>query len=776
MNVKRITAVIILFVFALNILTACNSNKEIFSKVQWTNAYKTQYLETPDEYTAHTAYFKDDKIYITFSKRENLNTEHIEIVNDNILYIYGINGNIIEIKDLKFGNFKDIPFYFVPSNDGAFYIMDAIKIQKIANDGALIWELNFEEAFSIKAGWSSSTTYSICYDENYLYILSTMSVSNLILPIVYMLTHSGKPVQKLEIGQRATKLFTSHNGEILLQCNNGQNLYGQNLYNYYVVNMKSEKLEEYKIPKLPETFTTNNSIYNDIYYDSSFAVEYEIYYKDDYGLYGYNPGIKEPDLLINWTNSDLLGQYCTVLSIITPDIVLCELDNIYSQSRRTSNSLALLIRIPNDELSQKTILTIASVHSISNVTLKQAVVMFNKQSEKYRLVIDDYSIYNTTDDITRSNTLFNLDVVSGVVHDIVFINPLASIPLDNYIKKGMFADLYEFFDKDPDISRNYLLGCIRRNNETDGRLYMIPSYFTIYTLVSKPSLLGANENLTIDEIIKLNENLPPDTTLFTNCGRSDVLQLVLFAEADKYIDYKNAKCNFTDDSFIKMIEFVKTLPDNIGNGWYFVDGADNETIEKIRNDTSYLFEYAFNNIKSFINLKYIYGDVDYVIKGYPNQTGNGSIINNFDFVTINSKSENKEGAWEFIKFYLSDEIQLYQTTLPITNSALSYMLDDYLSKYFYTIKNNISKGAIQILDEPIEEWRRDAFNDFHFTEADAAEIKRFLNDVPVVPKYDNTVFEIIYEEIDTFFNGTITAEQCAKYIQNRVSTYLNEQK
>jgi len=771
MKTKHITALILIIVLVFNSLTACNTKKDLYSKAQFTNVYKIKYLEIPDGYTAHTPYFVDDKIYINYYKMEFNDNGYTE--NDNVVYIYDTYGDLIEINDLNFEGFEGIPCYFVPSNDGAFYIIDTNKIHKITNDGTLIWEVNFGEAFNIRTGWSSSTKYSFCFDENYLYILGNRYTNNQLFSIIYALTHSGEAIQNFEIEGESNQLFKSHDGEILLKCYNKNIHSGGSRYNYYAVNMKSGKLDEYSLPKLPNTFT--NYIYSsgEVCYGSSFADDYEIYYKDNSGLYGYDSDTKKSELLVNWTNSDLLGQYCTVLSVITPDVLLCELEDFYSQSRwyaKTPKSLALLTRISDDEAAQKTILTISTTSSVQSV-LMQTVVMFNRQSDKYRVVIDDYSAYNTGDNL-RGTEIFDFDIASGVVHDMNFIfnNP------EKYLNKGMFADLYEFFDSDPDISRDHLLGVIRRNNETDGHLYMIPSYFTIYTLIGKPSMVGANETLTIDEVIKLNENLPPNTTLFTNCGRDDIFRMIIRTGTSKYIDYKTAKCNFTDSSFIKMIEFVKTLPDNIGNGWYFVDSANEEAIEKVRNDNSYLLEFAFYNIESFINLKYIYGDEDYVIKGYPSEMGNGSNIMDSDFITINSKSPNKEGAWEFIKFYLSDEVQLYQSTLPITNSALSYILDDYLNKYFYTIKNSTNPGAIQILDEPIEQWRRDTFNDFSFTEKDAAEIKRFLNDVPVVPKYDTTVFEIIYEEISAFFAEAITAEQCAKYIQNRVGTYLNEQK
>jgi len=773
MSIKKITALMLTLVFVLNIFTTCKSKKDLYSNVQFTNVYKTLYLEIPEDYTG-SAIVIDDKIYGIFAKTKYVYDNNgivTNITQSNLLYIYNFAGELLEIINLDFcDNYGDnFGYRIIPSGNDTFYFIDdqpgGQLLKKVTYDNTVVWEFDYPTAFGIGKSGGTYATY-IDYNTNYMYIMKSGG-----LFIINSVT--GEPVHFIPNGFEVLEITKSADEKIILKAYSDTWQSGKRRFKYYALDIENKKIIDYNIPKLSDTFTNLQSIFSDIYYGANFADDYVIYYKDDHGLYGYNSSKKESGLLVNWTNSDLLGQYCTIVSIITPDVILCELEDIYSQARwysRKPKSLALLTRIPDDEAVQKTILTISSVDS--QKVLMQAVVMFNRQSDKYRVVIDDYSVYNTEDNFNRGTELFDLDIASGVVHDMNFIfnNP------EKYLNKGMFVDLYEFFDSDPDISRNHLLGAIKRNNETDGRLYMIPSYFTIYTLIGKSSVVGANETLTIDEIIKLSENLLPNITLFTNCGRNDILQMVLRAGTSEYIDYKNAKCNFTGSNFIRMIEFVKTLPDNIGNGWYFMDSAEAETIEKIRNEKSYLFEFTFYNIESFINLKYIYDDEDYVIKGYPNQTGNGSNILNTNFFAINSKSPNKEGAWEFIKFYLSDEVQLYQNTLPITNSAISYMLDNYLSKHYYTSRSDISTGGIQILDEPMEQWRRDAFDDFYFTEADVAEIKRFLNEVPVVPKYDETVFKIIYEEVSAFFADAITAEQCGKYIQNRVSTYLNERK
>ena len=62
------------------------------------------------------------------------------------------------------------------------------------------------------------------------------------------------------------------------------------------------------------------------------------------------------------------------------------------------------------------------------------------------------------------------------------------------------------------------------------------------------------------------------------------------------------------------------------------------------------------------------------------------------------------------------------------------------------------------------------------TKADADNIFNFLNSIEIRNKSDETIMNIINEEVSIFWAGDITAEQCAGYIQNRVYIYVNEQR
>ena len=740
MNIKRITALILIIVFVFAILTSCNSKKEIHQKaeVEYTNVYKTQYLEIPEGYFYNNSIVIDDSIYILLHKMV-LKDEKSELdYFENILYIYNIKGEFIEKIDLNSDIFKH-NYDFILSKNKTFYIADESKISNITLDGTIIWEMNYKETFNLEKLGRKIATY-IDYDTNYVYIMLNS--------VLLVITTEGEPVHYFKISdyiKNSPPIININkipNGEIIITCQGN---------NYYSVDVDNKKITEYELPSIPDI-----PAYMTTYYDANNSNEYDIYYKNNDGLFGYNFENKQTELLVNWTNSDIFGLYCDILSIITPDVVLCTLRETLDRKK-----LSLLIRIPDDEVIAKTIITIADV--TNSQLLMSRVVMFNRQSDNYRVVIDNGN--NATE-------FFNLDIVSGVIHDMVFLSN--SMPIDSYVKKGMFADFHNFFDSDPDVSRDILLGMLKSKYETDGNLYTLPLAYYVVTLLSKQSMAGTKENLTIDEIMKINENLSPEMSLFTYSNRDSVFSYMLQAGASEYIDYKNAKCSFTDDNFIKMIEFAKTLPDTALTTKYNLD--ERENMDVIRNNQSYFYDFRIFEMLQFILMNFYYGDDDYVIKGFPSQTGNGTIVECYNYIGINSKSENQMGAWEFVKYWLLNESELdslQMTTLPVTNAALQKLLDKYINKYYYWMHSGFG-----MYDEPLstDEISKNNYGEYHFTEENATKILRFFNNLHVTPKYDNTVIGIILEEITPFFANKITAEQCAKYIQNRVSTYLNEQK
>ena len=88
--------------------------------------------------------------------------------------------------------------------------------------------------------------------------------------------------------------------------------------------------------------------------------------------------------------------------------------------------------------------------------LQNRIVSFNKSSAEYTAELTEYSDVDYFDAVTR----LNLDITTANAPDILVITSPKSYTY-SYMDKGLFADLYEFIDSDPDLKRGDFLDRIR---------------------------------------------------------------------------------------------------------------------------------------------------------------------------------------------------------------------------------------------------------------------------------------------------------------------------
>jgi len=686
MITKRMTALIPLITLIVNVFVACESKsaENTIPDVKLTNVYKSQYFDQPDGYRINDVYYLNDIIYVNYSNNE--------------IYKYNPDGKVIEILNLPDGR-------IIPSADGSFYSADSTVISNISAAGDVIWEYPVTAKYNIQL-----TGVISLYADDYLYILNS--------EILLILTTVGEFVHLFYLDDNSApgNIFKTPDGKIIFEMTRS----------YYEVNIKTKTIDDYKMPT-----NTDYDIIN-VLCNADYSDEYDIYFTTNTGLYGSND--ESADLLINWNNSDIEYQnaYWKVISVINPETILFT----------AFDELILLTHILDDEVVPKTIISVATIGSIP--LLHTIAVKFNKQSDRYRVVIEDYSAY------TDYDIKFNTDLMSGVLYDMIYFTGV--MDTKTYTDKDMFVDLYEM--------NTDLLGLLKSKCEIDGHLYTLPVTYYLTTLLGKSSQVGSAENLTVDDLI----SLPTDKTLFS-CGRNDMLNYYLSVGVNDYIDFTNAECNFNNDNFVKMIELLKTLPVKATSIAFYLMN-EYEKMESARNGDAYFTDFLVLSVYELFTMSYYYGDDEYVIKGFPNESGNGSIIDRLNYLSILKDSPNISGAWEFMKFWLSDEVQISQTAvyLPLTNSALSKILDSYMAKNFYTNGN-----GLVFSDEPLS-----GFEEYYFTAEDTAKIIRFWNNTDVSSMQDKTITGIIREEVEIYFSNAITIEQCIDYIQNRVTTYLKE--
>ena len=177
--------------------------------------------------------------------------------------------------------------------------------------------------------------------------------------------------------------------------------------------------------------------------------------------------------------------------------------------------------------------------------------------------------------------------------------------------------------------------------------------------------------------------------------------------------------------------------------------------------------YGFNNMNYTLN-GYFGGDFTFV--GFPNESSNGSVINVYSSFVISSKSSYIDGAWEFLRYYLTDEHQeSLQWELPVNKEHFLAKAQEATQPPYY-----LDQDGEKVTYEDSFYMNGESITLLPMTQEQVDYVVSFIESVDR-PYYDNTeVSKIVFEELESFFTGQKDAKEVAGNIQNRVQLYVNE--
>ena len=134
-------------------------------------------------------------------------------------------------------------------------------------------------------------------------------------------------------------------------------------------------------------------------------------------------------------------------------------------------------------------------------------------------------------------------------------------------------------------------------------------------------------------------------------------------------------------------------------------------------------------------------------------------------MAVNDNSANKDGAWEFIAFLLGEEVQ-YREELYLPPVHLK-SFDQWLEwELWWLTEIRFEKGHRLT---PIYYGR-------NTSEEKRAAYKKAIEDARPLPIRTAPILTIILDEAEDYFNGSKSAEEVSKVINNRVQLYLDERK
>lgn len=393
---------------------------------------------------------------------------------------------------------------------------------------------------------------------------------------------------------------------------------------------------------------------------------------------------------------------------------------------------------------------------IDDIT-KSEIVRYNKSNDSYKIILNDYSQYNTNDNPDAGMNKLEQEFLNGTAPDIIIYSSFQnSKALENL---GAFSDLYTLMNSDSGFDKNKLLKNVLQAYENNGCLYSIPANFQIMSLCGLSENFISESEWNINAMIELY-NKSPNISLIGGNNRERIVEKILSYSLGLYVDYDNGVSYYDSEDFINLLKFFERIgTKDKSNDDSFAMGNGNALLDLVVfssfNDYhTYTAGYCNNKELKFV--------------GFPYNNGGSSLISSELQFSINSKSVNKNLAWDFIKNYLSYDYQKnIEYKFPVNKEAFEEMA---------------AKSAIIRTDEKGERIENKFFYDLqekdigYLTDEEKDKCTNLISNTNKSYICDSKLYKICEEELAPFIEGEQSASETSQRIHQRVSLYLNEKR
>lgn len=478
-------------------------------------------------------------------------------------------------------------------------------------------------------------------------------------------------------------------------------------------------------------------------------------------LYRYSAREGAWKALLRWSDSNL-WQDAVTLAWTSEDKLLAFFSRY--EGGGYHNEVYLLERKTSGDIPEKEELSMACWDMYSD-ELEDAVIRFNRASDRYHITIELY-------EGEEGNVRLDADLVSSDAPDLL---NLSNLDVAKYGRKQVLEDLSVYLEGSTKLSPGDFQEGILESYTIGGRLVGIPSGFACLTLLGHTSEVGSEAGWTLADIRGLTEKYP-GRKLNGRSFHSNMEDICGDYIVDTFIDWEKGECSFESEEFRSLMQW---LGDHSGilTGYYGVAEVENPlvgtaVVRKIYDFFSYVSRSG-ENVTSM---------------GYPSMDGSPRYHGMcFNAVGIPAKSGHREGAWEFIEYFLSEEAERTWESaycFPSRRDLLDKMLEDAMTPEY-----QMTDGEVRTDSEgsPEEKWKWGGsywnldgeLVEYLYTsatreEADALRDMIAHTDFSLKDGVQEDIIAIIAEEAEGYFNGDKSLVEVTKVIQNRVSTLVQE--
>lgn len=520
---------------------------------------------------------------------------------------------------------------------------------------------------------------------------------------------------------------------------------------------------------------------------------YDFYYAYNNNIYGYAAKTDTKEKLVDWLACDVDTNNMSGYAMLSDSRVAALMQDWNTDP--TTYQLIVLHRVDASEIKEKKVLTLACMYLDWN--LRSMIVEYNKTNDEYRINVVDYSEYATDDDYNAGVTKLTTEIISGSVPDIFLTS---NLPIDKYAAKGVIADLNTFMDGGSGLSRDYFVPQVMSALEKDGKLYELPTSFSVQTAYALSSIASQYDTWNVAAVQDAMTQLQEGATVFSDgWTKNTALSNCLSRNLSAFVDWTTGKCEFDSEAFQQLLAFCNSFPAETSDGDGAIAYASSADIAvddamwdsdatRITNGKQLMSTTGMYSFDSYIWNVYAIRD-KITFTGYPTEDGSGSSFELQMPMAISSVTKYPDAAWDFVcsiikKMNTIDENNYYYG-FPISQAAFDAEMTDIMTEQYQLDENGEQVDwdgdgepdkAIRGSYETMENGETVYKDVYALTQEDIDQILGVINSTRSVYDYDQEILDIITDEVAAYFAGDKDVQTTANMIQSRVNLYVQEQR
>ncbi len=408
------------------------------------------------------------------------------------------------------------------------------------------------------------------------------------------------------------------------------------------------------------------------------------------------------------------------------------------------------------------------------------IVEYNATNPDYFVEMVNYG--GGVESFENLDTQLPLEVLSGKGPDLVLWGSLNYSP--SLASERLMEDLNEFMEGDPDFHREDYYENILEAFEMNGGLYVFPVSFSVNTGCVWAEELGTDRGLTeswtLEEMMEAYEDRTLAAMFAHNFTREFQLQFICEDCMGNFVDWSSGECRFDSPEFARLLEWCKTFPEAFQDDDYY-EGMNH--LEALKKGKIFWQPCSATPLKiAYIRIQN--GDAALLWPGHPvpdgeRELGGGVAQPGSVSFSICRNSGNQEAAWEFIKSWLTEDIQRELPEIPVLRSVSEERIRESMTVEYETVDGVKQEKAKYEIDTVLAELpggvvQMETTSVYYTTQEDVDTFRSIIENTHRSYGRNAGVLDIIMEEAGAYFEGDKDAADVADIIQNRVSMYVSE--